>query len=248
MRQRASSRVYKSFVRMDRDGDGVEKLLLVWSTQAGKNILKWADGGEAVEEVSRVNIVGWTPYPMPHRHVGRSGAEQVDDIQNVKTVLYRNTLDNVYRTAHQRPHIDELQTTPNTWKDLMDPRPGAPIRSRGAAVTYPAVPQVSLSTLPLIDNMNEVKEQRVGQTRYNQGLDANSLNKTASGISQIQAAGAKRAKLVARTLAETGLRDLFVGIHSDLRQGPVKKIAIKLNGEWVDVNPRTWREPHRHDR
>jgi head-tail adaptor len=85
-----------------------------------------------------------------------------------------------------------------------------------------------------------LKEARTGATRYNQGLDAGSLNKTASGIRQIMNATQKKTLLIARTFAETGLRSLFMGIHRDLRAGPVKELAIKLRGQWVQTNPRLW--------
>ena len=53
------------------------------------------------------------------------------------------------------------------------------------------------------------KENRTGITRYNQGLDANSLNKTATGISAILGQSAQRLELVARMFAETGISELF---------------------------------------
>ena len=48
---------------------------------------------------------------------------------------------------------------------------------------------------------NEVESQ-TGSTKYNQGLDSNSLNKTATGISMIMSAADKRIKLMARSIAE----------------------------------------------
>jgi hypothetical protein len=234
--------VYETFVKADRDGDGINELLKIWATNEGSNILEWEDGGEAISEVSSINISAWTPYMVPHRHIGRSVTELVDDIQHVKTVLFRQTLDNIYQTNNARPLVDESQITANTWADLQNPASNAPIRTRGGTMQFAQVQPIIGTTLPMLDRMDETKEQRVGVTRYNQGLDAESLNKTASGIAQIQAAGQKRNKMIARTLAETGLRDLFLGIHADLRAGPVKELAIKLRGQWVTVNPRTWRD------
>jgi hypothetical protein len=45
--------------------------------------------------------------------------------------------------------------------------------------------------------------------RYNQGTDASSLNKTASGINMIMSASMKRLEEIIRNFAETGIRDLF---------------------------------------
>ena len=49
---------------------------------------------------------------------------------------------------------------------------------------------------------NEIESQS-GSTRYNQGLDSSSLNRTATGISAIMGAADKKIKLIARLAAET---------------------------------------------
>lgn len=233
--------VYKAFCRVDINNDGIAELVQVWATGDGSTILK-RDGKDAIEEVSCLPFSALTPFIVPHRHIGRAVAELVDDIQKIKTVLYRQTLDSIYRTNYTRPHFDENQAGQHTYNDLMNPAAGAPVRTGGAQIDYPMPPQVIGATLPLIERMDDLKESRTGATRYNQGLDAESLNKTASGIKQIMNASQKKTLLIARTIAETGLRDLFLGIHRDLRRGPVKDLVMKLTGNWVKVNPREWKD------
>jgi len=234
--------VYQAFVRADVNNDGFSELLQVWAYGDGSQILEWDGGKEAIDEVSCIPISSLTPYIVPHRHIGRSVAEIVDDIQKVKTVLLRHTLDNIYLTNYARPHFDENMAGENTFTDLANPAPGAPVRTGGAEVIYNMPPSVIGTTLPLLEKFDDLKETRTGATRYNQGLDADSLNKTATGIEQIMNASQKKTLLIARTFAETGLRDLFMGIHRDLRSGPMKELAVKLNGKWVSVNPRTWKD------
>ncbi len=50
----------------------------------------------------------------------------------------------------------------------------------------------------MLEYMDSIKETRTGVTRYNQGTDADTLNKTARGIQMIQAAGQQRTALIAR--------------------------------------------------
>jgi hypothetical protein len=50
-----------------------------------------------------------------------------------------------------------------------------------------------------MEYMAGVLENRTGMTRYNQGLDADSLNKTASGINMVMSAAQQRQELIART-------------------------------------------------
>ena len=125
---------------------------------------------EAIDEVSCIPISSLTPYIVPHRHIGRSVAEIVDDIQKVKTVLLRHTLDNIYLTNYARPHFDENMAGENTFTDLANPAPGAPVRTGGAEVIYNMPPSVIGTTLPLLEKFDDLKETRTGATRYNQGL------------------------------------------------------------------------------
>ena len=237
--------VYETYVYADADGDGIAELLKVWAAGSNNTVLDWEDGSEAVEEVSGIPFSAITPYLVPHRHLGRAPAEMVTDVAAGKTVLMRHTLDNLYATGFPRPHYDENQAGSDTFSDLQNVSPGTPVRTGGAMIEWVSPPSVVGSTLPLIEMFDSLKENRTGATRYNQGLDAESLNKTASGVNQIMNAGQKKNKMIARTMAETGIRDLFLGIHADLRRGPMKEIAVKLLGEWVSVNPRTWK--HRTD-
>lgn len=234
--------VYEAYVRADHNDDGKAELLKVWTVGDGSTFLQWENGEDAVEEVSHVPFSALTPYIVPHRHVGRSVAELVDDIQQVKTVLLRHTLDNLYFTNYSRPHFDENRAGPHTYKDLLSPAPGAPVRTGEAEIVYQAPQPVFQTTLPLLEVFDSLKETRTGATRYNQGLDAETLNKTATGIQKIMNASQKKTMLIARTFAETGLKDLFLRIHRDLRAGPMKQLVLKLRGKWEPVNPRTWKD------
>ncbi len=231
--------VYQVWALIDVDGDDISELVEIWCSQDGTSFLE-KDGSE-YEEVSGINVAALTPYIMPHRHIGRSTTEQVDDIQRVNTVLLRSLFDNMYATNYGRPYFDDNDAGEYTFEDLLNPSHGAPVRTGGAEIEWYTPPSVAGTVLPVLEKMDNMKEQRVGATRYNQGLDAESLNKTASGMKQIMNASQKKAKLIARTIAETGLRQLFLGIHRELRSGPVKEMAIRLSGQWVPVQPNTWK-------
>lgn len=233
--------LYETYAHIDLDGDGVAELVQVWCSDDAGVVMKWKDGKDAVKEVSRQPISALTPYIMPHRHIGRSVVENVDDIARVKTVLMRQTLDAIYATNHPRPAFDENEAGENLESDLATPNPGAPIRTGGAIIDWTKPPQIVGEMIPLIQRFDDIQEIRTGATRYNQGLDAESLNKTAAGMGMILNASQKKAKLIARTFAETGMRDLFIGIHRDMRSGPVKELAIQLRGRWITTNPRKWK-------
>lgn len=235
--------VYEIYAMIDADGDGIAELVQIWANEDASHILEWENGDEAVEEYSRVPITAMTPYIMPHRHIGRSVAENVDDIAKVKSVLMRTTLDALYASLYKRPHYNEIEAGENLEQDLASPDHGASVRTGGAEVTYPqtGAEAVPSATLPLMEKFDALQEIRTGATRYNQGLDADTLNKTMGGMAMIMGASQKKAKLIARTFAETALMRMFRGIHADLRKGPMKELVFQLRGQWVAVNPRAWK-------
>lgn len=233
-------RVYECWVLHDRNEDGVAERLKVWMGHTGGKIMRWSDGSQAVEEVDSVDMSAWTPIAVPHRHRGRSAAEIVDDLQSINTVLLRQTLDSTYKTLYPRPVVDALGADAKTMSDLANVAPGAPIRVRNPnAVTWSQAPNISGVTIPMMEKINALREERTGVTRLNQGLDASTLNDTAQGQQMLLTQGQKRIKLMARNFAE-GVRDLFLRMHRDLRRGNIRKLEFKVRGKWMEQDPLTW--------
>jgi len=185
--------------------------------------------------------------PVPHKHYGLSMAELVADLQRIRTVLTRQMLDNIVYGNNEDTVVDSDRADDETYQDLAITQPGRTIRAPGGMATVGRLPiqQMAQQSLQAIEYVDTVRENRTGVTRYNQGMDADSLNKTASGVQQIMSAAQRKVLLIARIFAETGVRRLFLGVHRDLRRGPLKRIAMRLRNEWVEVDPRTWR--HRAD-
>lgn len=181
-----------------------------------------------------------SPMLMPHRHVGRSYADLTMDIQLIKSTLLRGQLDNMYLANNGRYAISNRVNL----DDMLTSRPGGVVRVDGdpgssiMPLQHPPLPAASFS---MVEYMDSMKEKRTGVTAYNQGLDANSLNKTATGIQQVMNAAAQRLELVARTFAETGVKDLFILVHRLVRQNYTKPDIIRLRNKWVEVDPRSWK-------
>ena len=162
------------------------------------------------EEAEVIPFACLTPHIMPHRHIGMSYADLVKDIQLIKSTLLRGQLDAMYLANQPRFAInsDKVNLT-----DMLTSRPGGIVRVSGGPngeimnLQANAIPS---SSFTLVEYLDSAKERRTGVTAYNQGLDANSLNKTATGVSQIMQATQQRIELVARTFANTGVKELFM--------------------------------------
>ena len=232
--------VYENYIRHDMDGDGIAELLQVYTGDQGE-ILK-REGKPAIEQVDAAPFNVLTPFPIPHKHFGLSAAELVEDMQRVKTVLTRQLIDNEVGSNNPDIVVDSEAATAETVVDLEQTGLGRVIRAPGgqAAVSYLHPPNLIGQTLQALEYISQEKEQRTGVTRLNQGLDADALNKTFGGMKAMMNTAQKRLLLIARTFAETGVKSLFMDIHRDLRKGPLRTIASRLRGQFVEVSPRTW--------
>lgn len=200
-------------------------------------------GNEIVhrEDAEIVPFAAITPHIMPHRHIGMSYADLTMDIQLQKSTLLRGMFDAQYLANQPRFGISERVNL----EDMLTSRPGGVVRVSGdpggniMPLVTPTFPQSSFS---LIEYMDSANAKRTGITAYDQGLDADSLNKTATGARLIEGNSQKRIELVARTFANTGVKELFMLVHRLVRKYNTKPDIIRLKNEWAQVDPREWKE------
>ena len=225
--------VSEAYMLVDYDGDGKAELRRI--LKAGNKILE-------NEDCEVIPFAAITPIVMSHRHYGRSVAELVEDLQFLKTTLWRQVLDNIYLTNNPRNAV--LSSTDGTSQanldDLLNVRVGGIVREYVPNAVRPlTVPFIAKEGLTVLEYTDGILENRTGVTRYNQGLDANSLNKTASGITQIMTAAQQRIELIARIFAE-GMKEMFkLMLHCQSKYG-MRQEAIKLRDKWIEYDPREW--------
>lgn len=239
--------VYENYIRHDADGDGIAELLQVYTGGERGEIMRWANGKEAVKQVDSSPFNVLSSMPIPHKHYGLCPAEMVEDIQRVRTVMTRQLIDNVVGSNNPDVVVDEQAMSETTVQDLTQTAIGRVLRIPGGigALQYLQPPQLVQQSLAALEYMATEREQRTGVTRFNQGLDADSLNKTFGGMKALMNAAQKKILLIARIFAETGVRNLFMDMHRDLRKGPLKQIVMRLGKQFVPVSPRVWK--HRSD-
>ena len=227
--------VYENYVRYDADGDGIAEL---------RKILSVGDSSEFILEnmpCDSIPFVSVTPIPMPHRFYGRSVSELVEDIQLMKSTVMRQLLDNMYLTNNNRVAVMDGMVNMD---DLLTSRPGGVVRTKQPPnqVMQPIQAQpISQQAFPLLEYLDTVREVRTGVTKYNQGLDSDSLNKTATGISAIMNQTQMRAELIARIFAETGVKDLFRKMFELSVKYQDKEKIIQLNNQYIPVMPTEWK-------
>jgi hypothetical protein len=222
----------EAYVMADMDNDGYDELRMV--RRVNGTIV-------SNDKFDHIPFAAICPNIIPFRFHGLSIADMVLDIQKTKSVIVRQQLNSLYLANNPRIAVQENALV--DLDDLLVSRAGGIIRTR----VPPAQAMVPIETrfvgqqaFPMLEYQDTVKESRTGFTRYSQGMDADSLNKTATGVSLITTASAKRQKLIARMFAETGIKDLFKGIIFLLNKYNTKPMTIRLRNEWVDIDPRSW--------
>jgi len=231
----------EEYARIDIDGDGIAERVKVFRVE--NEILIDAETGKpSIETVDDQPFSVFCPYPRPHRLVGYSLADKVMDIQLARSFVARQLFDGMALTNMPRPIVNTKVATVDTWSDILNPIPGSPIRIEGGVENVQALangfdPGKSLAVM---EWMTGERESRTGITRLNQGLDADALNKTATGTAMMQSQGQQQEEFIARNLAETVAR-LFLKKYR-LMRAEGDPFKIKVDGQYKEVNPANWPE------
>ena len=234
--------VTESYLKVDWDGDGIAEMRKVTTAGTGNEILKKDGKADNVEWDGPPPFPTICPIIQPHKWAGLSIADIVGDLQIIKSVLWRQMLDNLYLVNEPGKIVSDQVNL----DDLLDRRIGRIVRLNNGAkpgdghVQDEAVPFMAGSSFQMLEYLDTVRENRTGVTRYNQGLDANSLNKTATGINAITQAAQQRIELIARIFAETGVKDIFKQILRLVTKYQSDKRVIRLRNEWVPMDPNEW--------
>ena len=221
--------VYECYIRMDYDGDGVAELRKI--TISGNEVLE-------NEECDFIPFAVISPIPMPHQHTGISYADLVMPLQAVKTVLLQQMLTNVYMTNSPEREIVEGQVNID---DLLTIKSGSLKRVKVAgSIRDLAVPFTAAASMPILDIIDGMIESRVGRT---QPLDPNVLaQSTAGAFAMGTEQDNQLSEKVARTFAETGIRDMYLMIHELMIKHYDSERTIELRGKYVQVDPTEWKK------
>jgi hypothetical protein len=226
-------RYYELYPLIDFDRDGIverRRVCLINKTKVVHN-----------EVVDHVPLSWWSPKIMPHEPIGMSVADDLRDIQFVRSTIRRGALDNLYVNNMPRLYLNEDANV--NIDDVLTVRPNGIIRGRGPAnnALFPIViPFVADKAFQMDEQMAQEGEHRTGISRFVQGTDPNSLNKTATHASIVNQASHARTKMYARNFAEFAFKPMFRGIQYLLSKHQDEALVIRLRNRVVPVDPQVW--------
>jgi len=223
------------WIKHDYDDDGIAELQYV--VRVGPNLLHR-------EEVNRIPVAVLCPDKLPHRHVGLCPADIVADIQQIKTAILRGGLDNLYISNNPLKYAHGKYVNLD---DMLVSRPGSTVRLKDGAVFgqnfgVMPIPFVFPQAIEGLGYMDHARETRTGVNNSFQGLDAGQLTQLQPGtVNQISSMAAQRTEQVARHFAN-GITELMSILHEIILKSGHKKEVVQLRGQWVTVDPSTWRK------
>lgn len=232
--------VYECYIKIDADGDGIAELRKITVLGGASNTMILDD-----EEVFELPFAELCPIRLPYRFYGWSLADLSKDIQELKTAILRQMMDGLYQSVN--PHKAVNINTANL-DDLLTEAPGSIWGvdvPEGGNVQGHIVPMVTqwpgAQAFPMIEYIDRVLDSRTGVNDLAGGLDGGALaGETARGVEEAANSARSRVELIARTFAETGWTRLVRLALRMLNRHQDKARMIRLRGEWIEVDPRSW--------
>lgn len=163
--------IYECYTKIDVNGDGILEDMII--TICGDTIIRMEQN-----YMGRHPFFAISPTKDPHRiWVKRSYAELIGELQDLKVALTRQIMQNVALTNDPKMLLDETAINIDDFvqgRKVIRMKAGHSLNE--VAMPMPVSP-LSPQTFTFLEWLEGQKENRTGITRYNQGLDANSLNK-----------------------------------------------------------------------
>lgn len=225
---------FECFIRVDVDGDGEAEL--VRACYAGGKTGKMLDW-EVWEDESPFDDIPCEP--IPHRWDARSIADETMDVQDIKTVLTRQALNNIYATNNPQRFVTGAVENP---EELNNPSFGGVVYGKAGTMIVPLeVPFVANHAFEAIAYQDEVVQRRTGVGKTSMALDPEALqNQTATASQAQRDASYSQVELVARNMAEWGWRKVFRKLLKLMIKHQDQPRNIMVAGKEQVIDPRYW--------
>lgn len=165
--------LYECYVNVDYNNDGIYERLIVHTIGDSKIPIK-----------IQKNEFDYIPFFIMSSERDpavifneRSGyADIIEQQQDLKTAVIRQMIINISKANDPKVGFDETKVDVDA---LLDDSPFVPVRNTDPSRAFYAFPSPSMSsnTMELVNYSQNEIESQTGFTRYNNGLDSNSLNK-----------------------------------------------------------------------
>lgn len=225
--------VTEVYMKIDVDGTGIPTMHKVFLGGGNYKLLDF-------EPCSHIPFAVFEVDPEPHTFYGRSVADLIINDQDAATAMLRSVLDNVALT--NSPRLEILDGAANI-DDVLNNEIGGIIRVKQMGAIQPqAVPFVAGQTLTALQYLDMEIEGKTGVTKASTGLSPDALQSTtAAAVQATVQAQAGQIEVMARNLAEGGMRQMFKLMLKVMSENVEEEQMMRISGaDYVPVDPRSW--------
>ena len=224
--------ITEAYMKVDIEGTGIPRLYKFLCAGTDYEVLDY-------------ELCDYNPFavfeidPEPHTFFGRSLVDIIIDDQDAATSLMRGLLDNIAMINNPRIVFNDQAVESD---DVANNEIGAMIRATDInQIREMTIGSSSQMTLPAMQMFDEAVRAKTGIGDGAAGLNADALqSQTAAGVNAAVTAATAVGELMARVLAEGGMKQLFKTIATIARQNPNPDEMMRIDGEFVPVDPRSW--------
>jgi hypothetical protein len=234
----AKVELYECYIKADINGDGIsEAARAYFAGNSGQGTLLDWEEWEA----------GDSPFylipcePVPHQLFSLGLAEKVSDLQQQKTIMLRAAVDNQH--SHNNPQPIVVEGSVVNRDSITNPKFGQPIIVRKGMpepVTWRDTPYVGDKIFGALEYFDKMIVERTGISNSAMALDPETLqNQSATAAQLSHDVQHSRSEQIARNMA-AGWKRVGKAILKLLTQNQDRAKTVRLRGQWVDMDPRSW--------
>jgi hypothetical protein len=226
--------VVEAYYRVDMDGDGIAELRRI-ITAGG------SDGTDELllnEPFSQQPFCIGVPYLGIYSWDGVSLFDKLKSVQDVKTELIRDLLNASRRNVRQRVGVVEKMVNMD---DVLTSVMGGVIRMKDINSMVP-VPNVEVppQLFSVLDYMDRVRKDKGGGAIDTAAQVQALAGDTAHGLERMMSAAEQLNAMVAKILAETLIKPVYLKTHNLLRQYQRNPLVLPGSTGWQTADPLRW--------
>ncbi len=224
--------VYDCILMIDTDEDGTAERWRILAGNYEANVLLMKEKAKFVHYCTGSALV------MPNRTIGISMYDKVKEVEDAKTHILRQWLDN--QNVANNARFGAVDGEVNM-QDLVSSRPGGVVRMRSPDAIFP-IPfnDVGPSCMAALQYMDQVRTERGGGAVDMQSGEMQLAGSSATAAANEYGHRERATTYYCRNLVEGLFKRAYMLIHEALRCYYDGTMQAKLHGKWAQTNPSRW--------
>ncbi len=195
------------------------------------------------EPVTHVPFITGSPLPMPHRVQGQGMYDIMKQVQDSKTFILRNYMDNLQVMNGSR--VGYIKGEVNMDELLNGRINGAVGMDRANSIIPLPSNDIGMAAIQGLQYLDQVRTARGGASVDMSRAEMQVAQSSAAAATGMEVSKEKMAGYYCKNLANTLLKNSYLLIHKIMREEYRQTIDAKISGKWVQSDTNEW-QPRTH--